>query len=767
MRKKKNTPLFCALVFMCLITTISIYLYRKDAVCRATELTYQRMYDSVKEQCLTFDAKIEGQFAILETMTDSITVQEISDKNQMTQRMQNILASSMFYHIGFINPDGNGYIQDGSTISVKDRRYFQRTISGRNSVEVVAADRTTGGLKFILSVPVIKDRKTIGVMFGSYNERIFKRIFMTRPFDEKGASFVCASDGSLVIGSSSPKWLSYKGMPFAGETNILDSYRRTAPTGERTARDMAMDFAFGRRGTYEYTFGKYSRYVIYEPLSVNDWFLINTIDGETVKKSIADSSRMPFILFMMISLGMFTMIVIIIKIEAHSRHMLEEEEALLRISEQEYKIAAQQSGKIVIRYDIKTKTEYRDAMADGFIFGESAVTPNVPEVYAKSGMIDNDSIEDYIDFYKQMQEGKEKGSTVIKVNDISKGTFSYYRGDFTVIFDEEKKPDHAIISFYNCTEEREKELAYGLLRQSLSKYPEEKTKIFEYNLTTDFDESVSAKFTIPAEEWKKSHFNNRSNIVAKRYVHKDDAAAYISFLNRERLICAFQRGISEETADFRMRAEEGEDYLWHRVTIRTVEYPKTKEIKAFIIFEDIDAQKKIQIAQQSRLKEDQLTGVLNRSSFAERVREIIKEEPNMIHALIMIDIDNFKQVNDKHGHIKGDEVLIDTAKNLGAILRSGDAVGRIGGDEFMVCLKNIPDREITEKRAKHICEVLTADIGDGVKISGSLGIALYPSDGTTFEELYQNSDTAVYIAKRRGKGCYEFYQRHGESECFD
>lgn len=69
---------------MCLITTISIYLYRKDAVCRATELTYQRMYDSVKEQCLTFDAKIEGQFAILETMTDSITVQEISDKNQMT-----------------------------------------------------------------------------------------------------------------------------------------------------------------------------------------------------------------------------------------------------------------------------------------------------------------------------------------------------------------------------------------------------------------------------------------------------------------------------------------------------------------------------------------------------------------------------------------------------------------------------------------------------------------------------------------------------------
>ena len=756
--KKKNTPLFCVLIFMCLITTVCIYFYRQDAVARATELTYQRMYDSVKEQCLTFDAKIEGQFAILETMTESITVEEIGEKAQMIQRMQNILCTSMFYHIGFINPDGNGFIQDGSKISVQDRRYFQKAISGKYSVEMLESDRADGENKLVLAVPVIKNRKTIGVMFGSYNEKIFKNLFMARSFDEKSASCICASDGSIVIGSNSPKWLFYRGMPFVGEKNIFNAYNKTTPTGERTARDMSMDFALGRRGTYEYSFGKYSRYVIYEPVGINDWFLVSTIDGDAVKKIIASSSVIPFILFIVISLGMFAMIAIIITIESRSRRMLEEDEARLRVSEQEYRIAAQQSGKIVVRYDVQTKTEYRDVMTGGFIFGDSTVTSDVPNVYIKSGKIDKECIADYSEFYKKMEAGEREGSTVIRINDTDKGTFSYYRGDFTLIFDEYGKPAHAIISYYDCTKERERELAYSLMRQNLSKYPENKTKIFEYNLTRDIEESAACEFDIDAEKWKNLMFNNRTAVVAKEHIHPDDVASYISFLNRERLLGAFQRGVGEETAEFRMSRSGGKGYFWHRVTISMVEYPKTREIKAFIIFEDIDEEKNLRISQEERLNEDQLTKALNRTAFTEKVAEILRENPNSEHAVIMIDLDNFKQVNDKLGHIKGDEVLVDAAKKLESMLRAEDAVGRMGGDEFMLCLKNIPKRETVAKRCKQICEVLCADIGEDVKISASLGIAIYPSDGTTFQELYQNSDTAVYIAKKNGKKRCQFYR---------
>lgn len=153
---------------------------------------------------------------------------------------------------------------------------------------------------------------------------------------------------------------------------------------------------------------------------------------------------------------MFAMIAIIITIESRSERMLEEDEA--RLSKRAgYRIAAQQSGKIVVRYDVQTKTEYRDVMTNGFIFGDSTVTSDVPNVCIKSGKIDKECIADYSEFYKKMEAGEREGSTVIRTSDTDKGTFSYYRGDFTLIFDEYGKPAHAIISYYDCTKERERE----------------------------------------------------------------------------------------------------------------------------------------------------------------------------------------------------------------------------------------------------------------------------------------------------------------------
>lgn len=166
--------------------------------------------------------------------------------------------------------------------------------------------------------------------------------------------------GKYNNGERLPKWLFAEGMPFNKMDNFFVAYKRTKPTGDRTVADVAKDFSSGRRGTYEYTIGGYSRYIIYEPLRVNDWFLINAIDGVYVSNTIRSSSIIPLALFLMIASGLFLIIVFIIKIEAKNRKMLEDEEARLRISAQQYKIAAQQSDNYIIRYDIKTKQAYRD-----------------------------------------------------------------------------------------------------------------------------------------------------------------------------------------------------------------------------------------------------------------------------------------------------------------------------------------------------------------------------------------------------------------------
>lgn len=155
---------------------------------------------------------------------------------------------------------------------------------------------------------------------------------------------------------------------------------------------------------------------------------------------------------------------------------------------------------------------------------------------------------------------------------------------------------------------------------------------------------------------------------------------------------------------------------------------------------------------------DQLTGLLNKISFERSVQEyMINREKDQDAVLFIIDFDNFKSVNDKHGHLVGDEIL----KKFGGILkknfRDNDILGRVGGDEFMVMMTGKVPQETIETRAKKIqLELNVARAGDAGNFSCSIGIA---SDniGFNFNDLYKLSDDALYEAKARGKAQYALW----------
>jgi diguanylate cyclase (GGDEF)-like protein len=124
----------------------------------------------------------------------------------------------------------------------------------------------------------------------------------------------------------------------------------------------------------------------------------------------------------------------------------------------------------------------------------------------------------------------------------------------------------------------------------------------------------------------------------------------------------------------------------------------------------------------------------------------------------MLDIDNFKSLNDTLGHQAGDKFLIDFAIELKNRFRETDIVGRIGGDEFFALMKNIFDRGQIERRAMDILDIIeeTAQQFPEVKLGGSIGISLYPKDGTNLDVLYTKADEALYESKRNGKNQYKF-----------
>ena len=153
-----------------------------------------------------------------------------------------------------------------------------------------------------------------------------------------------------------------------------------------------------------------------------------------------------------------------------------------------------------------------------------------------------------------------------------------------------------------------------------------------------------------------------------------------------------------------------------------------------------------------------MTKVLNRATAIKYIKQIIYNEEEKLHVLFMLDVDNFKGINDTFGHQAGDEFLIRLAGELKNSFREDDVVGRIGGDEFFIFLRNVVEISQIEKKAQEILDIVSRAGEDysEAESSGSIGIALYPGDGRTIEELYSRADEALYVAKRDGKNQYVF-----------
>lgn len=164
-----------------------------------------------------------------------------------------------------------------------------------------------------------------------------------------------------------------------------------------------------------------------------------------------------------------------------------------------------------------------------------------------------------------------------------------------------------------------------------------------------------------------------------------------------------------------------------------------------------------QEAMQNQIRMDDMTGILNKMTIEKSIRDFLEHEAaDGLHAMMMIDTDNFKAVNDTLGHLFGDEVIKFAARAIKNTFRQSDYVGRIGGDEFMVFMKNTT-REVTEQRAqslnKALCRKFEKD-GKSIAISCSIGIAYYPKDGMDYDALMANADDALYRAKEKGKNRY-------------
>lgn len=276
-------------------------------------------------------------------------------------------------------------------------------------------------------------------------------------------------------------------------------------------------------------------------------------------------------------------------------------------------------------------------------------------------------------------------------------------------------------------------------------------KIIDYNAKTDVMViKNSGEYGMAGETIQNKYMEHFDTSK----IFDEDAECYKSVFE------GLLKSPKHDTIEFRTKRFD-QDYTWYQANLTSLlgaEGYVTRVVGRLI---NIHEKKLKELDLLLRAEKDALTGLYNKGATVQLIQNSITESgKGAINALMIIDLDNFKEVNDLLGHSQGDKVLVETANALNDIFKGGDIVGRIGGDEFVVYMKNlntISNADILAGKVVKKVDYTLEHTDHPIHVTCSVGVAIFPYHGTDYEELFNKADKAVYTAKANGKCGYRIY----------
>jgi diguanylate cyclase (GGDEF)-like protein/PAS domain S-box-containing protein len=312
-------------------------------------------------------------------------------------------------------------------------------------------------------------------------------------------------------------------------------------------------------------------------------------------------------------------------------------------------------------------------------------------------------------------------------------------------------------SYIDITERKQIETA---LRESEEKY----RSLFEESLDGLFISSPAGKYTdINQKAVRMFGYDSKEEMLGLDlekdiYAYPEDREKILSIVNAQ--------GFAE--CDIIAKKKKGERMTTHCSFIAVKD--KNGSITSYRgIIRDITEKKKSEDLIWKQANFDTLTGLPNRDMFRDRLgMEVKKSDREALPlALLLIDLDQFKEVNDTLGHAVGDLLLQEAAQRIRACVRESDTLARLGGDEFTVVLSAISEtshvEDVAQKIVRKLAEPFRLD-SEVVYISASIGITLYPNDATDIDALMKNADQAMYVAKNKGRNRFSYFTQSLQKE---
>ncbi|MDD3170934.1 MAG: diguanylate cyclase [Bacilli bacterium] len=430
----------------------------------------------------------------------------------------------------------------------------------------------------------------------------------------------------------------------------------------------------------------------------------------------------------------------------------------LRLSNERYDIIISQTDKVMLEYNIKDDVLKFLTNTDK-IYGMSPVMKGLTSKVDEMSFIDDESKTNLKELIEKVRNGASKVFCIVKTYN-SRGTNSWKRVYGSAIFDEFGVPTTAVGIIEDISTQKEAQIKIEKTQANLEGMISYATYAFIIDLKDGkVVYKIDKKNPNSKIEQSTDWYIELQNTILY-YVSREDQRKVQNYFNLKTILSDYRNDRVKKTVEFRIKNDSGE-FVWARAKVNVIEDTEKKEFLCYAYIIDIDAEKKREFYLLQQSERDSLTKLYNRRTAKKKIDEFLSKDNKSIHGFYMLDLDRFKDVNDKFGHNFGDKVIKSFADTLQGMFSDNDIVCRLGGDEFIILQKYAYSENRIKAKLGEVCNLIAEKYHFTelkLPMTTSIGAVIAPYEGKNFDELYKKVDKALYIAKEEGGNKFILYK---------